>query len=127
MPVTALYAGLLAPLFVLLSLRVITVRRSARTALGDGNDALLLRRMRVQGNFAEYVPLALILLGLAESLGVPAWLLHGLGVALLAGRLSHAFGVSRVPETFAYRVFGTVSTLAMIAVAALVCLIAAVH
>ena len=51
MPVTALYAGLLAPLFLFLSARVIAARRGAQTALGDGGDPALLRRMRVQANF----------------------------------------------------------------------------
>ena len=85
MHTTALYAGLLAPLFVLLSVRVIALRYSGQVALGDGGDALLARRVRVQANFAEYVPLGLILLGLSESLGAPALLLHALGLALLVG------------------------------------------
>ena len=68
MPITALYAGLLAPLFLLLSVRVIRQRRGAKVAVrGDGGDAMLLRRMRVHANFAEYVPLALLLMALAEN------------------------------------------------------------
>ena len=62
MPVTALYAALLTPLFVLLSVRVIAMGWGAGAALGDGGNPDLLRRVWVQGNFAEYVPLALILL-----------------------------------------------------------------
>jgi len=60
MPITALYAGLLAPLFILLSIRVIDVRRTARISIGHGDDPELLRRMRVHANFAEYAPFALI-------------------------------------------------------------------
>ena len=65
MVVTAFYAALLAPLFVVLSVRVILFRRGSGSTLGDGGDPVLLRRIRVQANFAEYVPLALILMGLA--------------------------------------------------------------
>ena len=37
MPITALYAGLLAPLFLLLSVRVIRQRRGVKVAVGDGD------------------------------------------------------------------------------------------
>ena len=67
MPITAVFAALLAPLFLVLSYRVIKLRGSTRTALGDGGNPELLRRMRVQANFAEYAPLALVLIGLAEK------------------------------------------------------------
>lgn len=83
MPITALYASLLALLFVALSVRVIGLRRLSGVALGDGGKADLMRRMRVHANFAEYVPLALVLLGFAESLGTPSPFLHLLGLTLL--------------------------------------------
>ena len=125
MPITALYAALLTVLFVVLSVRVIAMRRGTGAALGDGGNPELLRRIRVQGNFAEYVPLALILLGLAEGLHTPAWLLHLLGLALLIGRLLHAYGVSRTTEQFAFRVSGVACTLTMLISAAISCITAA--
>jgi uncharacterized membrane protein YecN with MAPEG domain len=121
MPVTALYAALLALLFMVLSVRVIGFRRVVRIGLGDGGDTALLRRVRVHANFAEYVPFCLVLIGLAESLKAPALILHALGALLLAARLSHAYGVSRQPETFLFRVAGMVGTLTVIGVAAAVC------
>jgi uncharacterized membrane protein YecN with MAPEG domain len=125
MPITALYAGLLMPLFVVLSVRVILQRRGARVALGDGGDATLLRVMRVHANFAEYVPLTLVLIALAESLRTSGWLLHALGIALVAGRAIHAFGVSQVREAFVLRVTGVATTLTVMIVAGLACLYAA--
>lgn len=122
MPVTALYAALLGLLFIVISARVIRVRRLERVPLGDGGRADLLRRMRVQANFAEYVPLGLVLLGLAESLGTSVWLLHPLGLALLLGRLSHAYGVSQSTEDYRFRVAGMAATLNVIGAAALLCL-----
>ena len=126
MIVTAFYAALLTPLFVLLSVRVIGARRAGKQALGDGGDAALLRRMRVQANFAEYVPLALILLSLAESMRAPVWLLHGLGITLLAGRVSHAWGVSRPDETLSFRVAGMAMTLLTLGMSAVLCLVLSV-
>ena len=57
---------LLALFFVVLTFRVIGKRRVARISLGDGGDRGLLRRQRAHANFAEYVPLALILMICAE-------------------------------------------------------------
>lgn len=122
MPITALYAGLLTPIFVLLSIRVIRQRRAARVGIGHGEDLALLRRMRVHANFAEYVPLALILMALLESMRASTYLLHGLGAALLAGRIIHAIGVSQVKERLALRVTGMALTFAVLLVAAFACL-----
>ena len=123
MRITAIYAGLLALLFVLLSVRVISLRRAGRVGLGDGGDALLARRIRVHGNFAEFVPLGLILIGLSESLGVAPMLVHGLGLALLVGRVSHAWGVSQPNEVLVFRSVGMVLTFGVLVVGAGVCLV----
>jgi uncharacterized protein len=123
MPITALYAALLAPLFILLSIRVIGQRRAVRVSIGHGDDALLLRRMRVHANFTEYVPFALISLGLAESLAAPSIILHAIGAILVFGRYAHAFGVSQSPENFTIRVTGMVSTFTAIGGAALIGLV----
>lgn len=122
MPITAFYAGLLAPLFVLLSVRVIARRRDARIGIGHGEDAALLRRMRVHANFAEYVPLALVLIALAESMSADPRLLHAMGLVLLTGRLVHAAGVSQAKENFNIRVTGMTLTFAAILTAAAACL-----
>ncbi len=83
MPViTPLYAALAAAVMIVLSLRVIGMRRGRRVSIGDGGDDDLARRIRAQGNFAEYTPLALLLILLLELGGAPAWQLHLLGAAL---------------------------------------------
>lgn len=125
MKITALYAALLAPLYLWLCVRVIQARRMAKVTVGDGGDALLVRRMRVQANFADYVPFILVLIGLAESLATPAWLLHMLGAVLLAGRLAHGIGMSQPDETLALRRIGMASTFSVLTVAAGTCLIRA--
>ena len=123
MPITAFYAALLALLFLLLSLRVINQRREARVEIGAGESAELLRRSRVHANFAEYVPFALLLLGFAESLKAPSIALHALGLALLVGRLIHAYGLSQTPHILRLRVIGMWLTLGTIGFAALLCFV----
>jgi len=117
--ITPIYAALLGLLFVWLSLRVIGARRAAKVALGDGGDKTLLRRLRVQGNFAEYAPLGLILIACIELQGAPAWAVHAPASALLIGRCVHAYGVSGDPENFRLRVAGMMLTFAAIGIAAL--------
>ena len=114
--IVPIYAGLLGLVFIFLSVRVIRARRQERVALGDGGNPRLRRAIRVHANFAEYVPLALILIAFAELQGQPGVLVHTLGLALLVGRLIHAFGVSQENETFRYRTAGM--SLTFIAIAA---------
>lgn len=124
--VTALYAALLTLGFVWLATRVIAARRVAGVPIGTGADRRLERAVRAHGNFAEYVPLALVLLALLELNGLPAWGLHLLGTALLAGRALHAAGITREPEDLRFRVAGMATTFAVLALAALALLWVAV-
>lgn len=91
MPITMLYAGALALVLLVLSVRVIQARGATKVYMGDGGNDLMLRRMRGQANFVEYVPMILILLGLLEMRGAPAWELHALGATLLVARLLHGY------------------------------------
>ena len=118
--ITSTYAGLLALTFLILSLRVISVRRTLRVGLGDGNSSDLLRRIRVHGNFAEYVPLALILMTLVEWQGGPRAILHLVGIFLLLGRGIHAYGLSHEPELTKLRVIGMALTLLALGIAGVV-------
>ncbi|MDX2289384.1 MAG: MAPEG family protein [Hyphomicrobiaceae bacterium] len=127
MPITTLYAVPLAMLYVYLSFRVISHRRAARVEIGDGADRELLRRMRVHANCAEYLPIALVLMGLAESVGAPALVLHGIGAMLLAGRLMHAYALSQTPHILRVRVLGMVLTFTAIAIGAATGLLFAVQ
>ena len=62
MTITAIYAALLGLLFLALSVNVVRTRRATRVSLGAGDHPLLERRIRAHGNFAEYTPIALILI-----------------------------------------------------------------
>jgi uncharacterized membrane protein YecN with MAPEG domain len=120
--ITAFYAALLALLFVFLSVRVITERRERRVEFGAGDSGELMRAMRVHANFAEYAPFTLLLMALAESLAAPNILVHASGLALLVGRVMHAYGTSQSPPVMRYRIYGMGLTLAAITIGALTCL-----
>ncbi|GHG60145.1 glutathione S-transferase [Alishewanella longhuensis] len=121
--ITGIYAALLALLFIILSLAVITKRRQLQVALGSGGHSALERAIRVHANFAEYTPIALILLFLAETNGLAAPWLHVLGSMLVLGRLSHAYGVSQTKEPLQFRVWGMLLTFGVLTLSALAILV----
>lgn len=110
--IVPVYTAVLAVLFVLLSLRVIRTRAAERIGIGVGRNRILERRVRVHANFAEYVPLTLLLLAMAEVRGAPDYVLHVLCLTLLVGRVAHAWGVSSEPELPRSRIIGMGCTFA---------------
>jgi len=125
--VTPLYAALCGLLLVVLSVRVIALRRKYAVGLGDGDHEELRRAIRVQANFVEYVPLALLLLFLLElSHRAPVAALHLLGALLFVGRIAHALGVSRSGSGSPGRAIGVGCTFTMMVVASVWLLIIAV-
>lgn len=114
LPITSLYAGILALFLVPLTVRVIRQRYRARVGILDGGDDILARAMRVHGNFVEYVPLALLLMALIEGNGIGDWRLHVLGTVLVGGRMLHAYGLGRSSGATRPRAIGMMATLAVI-------------
>ena len=90
----ALWSGAMIVLLVVLGARVAMTRRSNKVLLGDGSNAQVLLASRVFGNASEYIPAGIGALALLAMLGMPAYVLHGLGGALFAGRLIHAVSLS---------------------------------
>jgi uncharacterized protein len=95
--ISPIYVGLFAILLVLFSLNVSRVRAKLKINLGDNNDPTMLQACRIHGNFAEYVPLALLVIVLVEGAGNAGWVVHLLGLALLLGRILHAWGINQTP------------------------------
>lgn len=118
--VISLYVPLFALFYVALSINVIRTRRREKIGLGSGGNRAVERAMRVHANFAEYVPLALLLLLILEQSGGSTLLLHGLFLVLLAGRLIHAWGVSQQNENFRFRVSGMTMTFAVMIISSIV-------
>lgn len=124
--VTTLTACILTALFIHLSFAVIRLRRHHRVGLGSGGVDELERAIRAQGNFVEYVPIALILLACLELNGAPLWVTAILGIALVTGRVIHAKGINQPPPHFTNRIIGmrfTITTLIMLVVFNLVWLL----
>ncbi|MEW9804988.1 MAPEG family protein [Mesorhizobium marinum] len=119
MNVTPIYAGLLGLLLTILSVRVIAGRRTFGISLGTGANLELERRMRAQGNLAEYAPIGLLLLAMLEVNGGHAITLHSLGSLLLLGRLMHAWALSFERRSPFYRTAGMALTLTSIGMASL--------
>lgn len=121
--ITCHFAGILALMFIGLSLRVIVFRYKHRIAMGDGGAKELHHAVRAQANFAEYTPLFLILLALVEAQGhwMPEWLMMGVGSVFVLARLSHAHSLLNVEQRegkldIRFRQFGMVSTLGCITI-----------
>jgi uncharacterized protein len=119
--VTPLYAGLLALFFVILSARVVNLRRRG-IIFGDNGDVGVIRIVRAQANFAEYVPLALLMLALLEMGRFSIYLLHALGIALVIARLLHGVALSFGWQIRFGRVAGAALTFIVLLIEAVLCL-----
>lgn len=119
-PITAIFTSILALMLVGISIRITMLR--ARTGINffDGGNPVLGRALRVQGNFIEYVPMTLALLGLVEWLGGPAWLVYASGAVLVVARIVHAWGL--YAGVMAGRVIGTSANWALLALGGLLVL-----
>ncbi|GAA0860098.1 MAPEG family protein [Aliiglaciecola litoralis] len=109
-PITAFYAGLLGITFLYLSILVINQRRAKQVSLGDGGDPHFLGYIRAHANFAEYTPLTLILMLIAELNHTNHITLHVIGIMLLMGRLIHAYGLRHHVGVSWQRLWGTLLT-----------------
>ena len=126
MVVTPLYAGLLALFFLLLSWRVIQFRQRG-IPIGDGGDPRMLRLIRGHANFAEYVPLILLMMGFLEVGHTSIYVLHALGIVLLASRFLHGYALS-FTERFSFgRVWGATLTFLVLGICSVLCLLQALR
>ena len=108
--ITSVYAAILGLVAIFLSFHVIQLRAKSRVSLLDGGNTALKERIRRHGNFTEYVPLALILMGLAEAGGASATWLHVIGGILVVSRLIHPFGIKHDNASAPARIIGASGT-----------------
>jgi uncharacterized protein len=117
LPVTLATAALSVGVNTWLSWRVVTARRAAQVRIGDGGDEGVLRRMRAHANFAENVPIFLILLGAVELSEGKSVALLALALVFLLARVAHGIGMDG-GSLVRFRMFGMMATtLSMIALA----------
>lgn len=111
MPVTSLYAAILTIIYVLLSFNVVRNRWKFKVGIYSKGNLPLDLAIRAHGNFFEYVPFALILMGMIEMGGGNLRWLHITGQVLVASRLLHCFGLlARGAGASAPRFIGTTLT-----------------
>lgn len=116
--IVALYVALNIILLVVLSYRVASVRRQHSIGIGDNGNTALQRAIRVQGNFTEYVPIALLGLLAMASLSASVYWLHGIGIALTLGRILHALGLGKSSGVSFGRLVGMILTWAVLLIQA---------
>ena len=102
--ISVIYACLGTVLIIWLSLNVIKYRHHYRVSVGDGDQEELRSAIAAQHNAVEYIPLALILLYALELNQGWGIVLHGCGIALIAGRYLHARAM--LSENLKLRVLG---------------------
>ena len=108
---TLITAGMLGVWYAFLAVTVIRARYRHRVSLGDGGIPELQARIRAHGNFAEYVPIVLILMGLVELAGGDRAVLLWSGIALVVSRVLQAIGVWKRVAPNAFRIIGSCLTL----------------
>ncbi|MDV3502223.1 MAPEG family protein [Marinobacter sp. M-5] len=92
-PVTAVFAAVIGILLLVLSFQVVRFRLKYGKGMGVTDDRDFEAAVRAHGNLVEYAPLGLIMLALAELNGVAGGLVYWTGMALVVGRILHAWGM----------------------------------
>jgi uncharacterized membrane protein YecN with MAPEG domain len=99
--VTALYGALNAIFNIYLAFNVSQARGKHKVSVGTGDSPELLLVSRIHSNNAEFVPLAIVMLLIAELLGGSSAILHTCGGLLLFARVAHMIGMPRkAPNMF---------------------------
>ena len=110
--ITLLYAAILGLLSVLLANQVLYVRLRG----GEEEKWRSNATERVQANFVENVPLALIILFIFEYSSSSNGLIHIFGILLVLLRLLHAWGMSKNEGANYPRLIGAQGTFLLISV-----------
>ncbi len=133
MRLTILTAAVLSLIYLVLTARVVAARLKSKVIIGDDGAESILHgqgtqasplhiAIRAHGNFAEYVPLALILLASVEAVHAPHLLCRVLAAMLVLGRVLHPIGMA-MPAPNAFRAGGAMLTWVMMGVASLTALV----
>ena len=123
--VATLYVGLNILILLTLIVLVIIQRQKHKCAIGDGGHTSLMLAIRAHANAIEVIPVTLVGFVALASIGASAPTIHILGATLTAGRVLHAYGLSRSGGTSFGRMSGMLLSLAAMAGTAIMCLRAA--
>ena len=109
-PITALYAALLVAVLVCLTTRIGLLRAKTGISILDGGNELLAVEMRRHGNFAEHVPLLIVLMAIVELNGGSSLFLHVVGIVLIICRVAHPLGLHHDRVQAPLRLIGAAGT-----------------
>ena len=121
LPITAIYAGVLAIFALYLSARAGGFRGKTGISIlyGEPQNMELAERVRTHQNFLEYVPMLLILMGIIELNGGSGTFLHVVGALLIVSRVAHRFGLKHDNMAHVGRLIGAGGTALLTLAAAL--------
>lgn len=100
-----------ALILLLLTWAVIRIRRRDGVVLGDNDDRVLTKAIRGQANAAEQIPMAIIMLALAEIQGAPPMFIGVLAAVLIIGRGLHGIYFAVPGINWRLRFYGMLLTL----------------
>ncbi len=110
---TALYAGILALISIVLANRAGMTRARLNIPLGDGGNSNLIAAIRGHANFTEFVPFIVVMMAMIELDGAQKWWLHALGGAIVLARIIHPLGLSTEQMSSPLRMIGSMMTAAV--------------
>lgn len=110
--ISLITAATLALVNLWISTRAVQARVKSGVLTGDGGNETLLARMRAHSNFAESVPLPLIVMLLIEMTGASKTALIVAGSLLVLARIAHPLGMER-PAPNIFRAGGMLITTAV--------------
>jgi uncharacterized protein len=111
--ISALTAGILIVMQMVLALAVALARRRNRQSLGDGGNKDVLQATRRHGNLAENAALFIAGFTLFELLGGNRIQLEILCAIFVLARISHAIGLSMPNTVNPFRIIGITATIAV--------------
>lgn len=119
--ITPIYAGFFGILLVYLCWRVVHLRNKLGSKMNEPGHTDLTAAVRAQDHLLEYMPTALFLMFLVETLNYSVWIVHALGATLVIGRLIHMKGMYEPSGKSLRRRIGTRLTWAQIVISSLLC------
>jgi uncharacterized membrane protein YecN with MAPEG domain len=93
-PVTAIYAAVIALMMLALAYRVTGFRRRDSIGMGEHGSRDLQVAVRSHANLVEYAPIFVLLLFIGEINGVTVDWLHAAGLLFVLSRFAHAWGMT---------------------------------
>lgn len=121
--ITALYGAIIGLLAVVLTVNVIRNRVGLKINDGDGGSAPMRMAIRAHANLAQHAPLALLLIGFAETMGTSKIIIHVLGAVLVLARLLSAWGLLSAEGPSFGRQSGAGLTILVLAAASIIILV----